>query len=325
MEVINHIFKNKNFAYYSSLGFNRLLKIAYFTGYKKGKQMVTYEDFKTRFKLLAGKNKHLIINTLSNIFTMRLIGNKTHGDLAEIGIVEFINQFMYDYKSRHVGKDKFRAKEHEEDILIIDEITKTELPVSLKAYGDGPLQLSTDSDQILFPYLETQGKDITDKKQIDDIFSASEFQDFDAINIMPLIYNENNKKCNIMIFDHSKAKNDTSRIVYVDKNQRFDFNDQSVKAGKVRKHPIFVFLNSSGKYICEVRYGGATANALQRGLWTHTKNALPFFDSMTNGWIDYSHNLTLVKLFRLALNSSKNGHKKANDILQKDIDHLKTL
>lgn len=53
--------------------------------------MSAYEDFKKRFKLLAGKNQHLVINTLSNIFTMRLIGNKTHGDLTEIGMVEFIN------------------------------------------------------------------------------------------------------------------------------------------------------------------------------------------------------------------------------------------
>ena len=28
------------------------------------------------------------------------------------------------------------------------------------------------------------------------------------------------------------------------------------------------------EYICEVRYGGASANALQRGLWTNTKNGL---------------------------------------------------
>ena len=97
---------------------------------------------------------------------MRLIGNKTHGDLAEIGMVEFINQFMYDFKSKHVGKDKFRAKEHEEDIVIINEITKTKFPLSLKAYGDGPLQLSTDSNQKLFPFLELQGKNITDEKQI---------------------------------------------------------------------------------------------------------------------------------------------------------------
>lgn len=67
--------------------------------------METYNEVKNRVKLLASKNQHLVINTLSNIFTMRLIGNKTHGDLAEIGMVEFINQFMYDYKSIHVDKD----------------------------------------------------------------------------------------------------------------------------------------------------------------------------------------------------------------------------
>lgn len=50
--------------------------------------MNAYEDFKARFKLLACKPKHLVVNTLTNIFTMRLIGNKTHGDLAEIGIVD---------------------------------------------------------------------------------------------------------------------------------------------------------------------------------------------------------------------------------------------
>ncbi|KKT35601.1 MAG: SspI [Parcubacteria group bacterium GW2011_GWA2_44_12] len=59
--------------------------------------------------------------------------------------------------------------------------------------------------------------------------------------------------------------------------------------------------------------------------WTHTKNAVDYFDSLTNGWIDYSHNHTLVKLFSLALNSSEHGHKVANEILQKDIDRLKKL
>ncbi|HEY4500486.1 MAG TPA: hypothetical protein VJH25_01710, partial [Candidatus Paceibacterota bacterium] len=132
--------------------------------------MKPYKDFKDRFKLLTSKHRHLVINTLSNIFTMRLIGNKTHGDLAEIGIAEFINQFMYDFKSIHVGKDLFRAKEREEDIVIINEVTKSKFPLSLKAYGLGPLQLSTDSEQKMFPYLEKQGKDITDKKKIAEIF-----------------------------------------------------------------------------------------------------------------------------------------------------------
>ena len=287
--------------------------------------MKTYEDFKTRFKLLAGKHKHLVVNTLSNIFTMRLIGNKTHGDLAEIGMVEFINQFMYDFKSVHVGKDKFRAKEHEEDIVIINEITKTEFPLSLKAYGDGPLQLSTDSSQKLFPFLELQRKNITDKKEIKQIFKSKEFEDFDAINVMPLIYDEKKQRCNIMIFDHKKAMEKTRRIVFVNKNKRFDFSTQNIVKGKGRKHPIFMFIDSKGNYICEVRYGGASANALQRGLWTHTQNAVSYFDSLTNGWIDYSHNHTLVKLFGLALNSSEQGHKLANSILQKDISHLKTI
>lgn len=287
--------------------------------------MTNYEEFKNRFKLLASKNKNLIINTLSNIFTMRLIGNKTHGDLAEIGVVEFINQFMYDFKSIHVGKDLFRAKEHEEDIVIINEITKTKFPVSLKAYGDGPLQLSTDSDQKMFPFLERKGKDITDRNKIKEVFHSKEFAAFDAINILPLIYDEKKQRCNIMIFDYKKAIDEAQRIVYVGKNQKFDIEKKSVIPGKGRSHPIFMFVDSNGNYICEVRYGGASANALQRGLWTHTKKALSYFDSLTNGWIDYSYNHTLVKLFSLALNSSEQGHKLANGILQKDINRLKTL
>ena len=113
-----------------------------------------YNEFQERFKLLAQKRPDLIINTLSNIFTMRLIGNKTHGDMAEIGIAEFIHQFMYDYDSKHVGKDLFRAKEHEEDIIVINELTKCKIPISLKAYGDGPLQLSTDKEALMYPELK---------------------------------------------------------------------------------------------------------------------------------------------------------------------------
>ena len=58
-----------------------------------------YKDFTQRLKLLISKRPTLITMTLSNIFTMRLIGNKTHGDLAEIAVSEFINQYMYDFTS----------------------------------------------------------------------------------------------------------------------------------------------------------------------------------------------------------------------------------
>jgi len=67
--------------------------------------MTPYKEFAVRFKLLISKNPHLNTTTLSNIFTMRLIGNNTHGDLAEIAIAEFINQYMYDFRSVHVGKE----------------------------------------------------------------------------------------------------------------------------------------------------------------------------------------------------------------------------
>lgn len=270
-----------------------------------------YSDFITRFGLLIKKHPQLITTTLSNIFTMRLIGNKTHGDLAEIAIAEFINQYMYDFKSTHVGKDLYRAKSKEEDITIKNEISGAEFPVSLKAYGDGPLQLSTDKDFQMFPFLERYGDRIEDKESILEIFSSQEFLYFTEINILPLIYNEKKKQCNILVFDSESAKNLTSYI-------------KKELAGRGRKHPVYRFFDKDNRYICEVRYGGASANALQRGLWTHTKNALPFFTSVTNGWIDYSHNLVLVKLFSHALVSSAYGHESALEAIKKDILKLKS-
>lgn len=276
----------------------------------------SFDNFIQRFKLLAERDNHIVVNTLSNIFTMRLIGNKTHGDLAEVGITEFINQFMTDYRAIHVGKNLFRAKEREEDIVIINNKTNKEFPVSLKAYGNGPLQLSTDSDQKMFPYLESQGQEITEKNNIDLIFNSPAFDSFLGINMLSFIYDETERKCNIMVFDHEKAMRETAKIIYVGKGESFNGK------GHGRKHPIYLFLDKEDKYICEVRYGGASANALQRGLWTNTKNALNYFDSITNGWIDYTHNNSLVNLFSLALNASKTCHDEINFMLLNDIQRL---
>lgn len=269
-----------------------------------------YFNFIKRFKLLIKKQPNLIVITLSNIFTMRLIGNKTHGDLAEIAISEFINQYMYDFKSIHVGKDLYRAKSKEEDITIINEIDKTKFPVSLKAYGNGPLQLSTDKDFLMFPFLETYGDVIDKKEDIQEIFSSEAFNHFSDINVLPLIYDEKKQECNIMVFDIKKAKNEVNLI-------------KKEKAGNGRKHPVYKFFDKDNNYICEVRYGGANANALQRGLWTNTKLANDFFISVTDGWIKYSHNKTLVKLFSNALISRENGHKEAIKIIEKDIQKLR--
>ena len=269
-----------------------------------------YKDFTKRFGLLIKKHPTLITMTLSNIFTMRLIGNKTHGDLAEIAISEFINQYMYDFKSIHVGKDLYRAKSKEEDITVENEITNEKFPISLKAYGDGPLQLSTDKNFQMYPLLEGVGKKNKEKEQIAKVFENEAFSCFSEINVLPLIYDEKKQRCNILVFDAERARNETAYI-------------RKETEGAGRKHPAYRFFDKNDCYICEVRYGNATANALQRGLWTNTKNATPFFDSVTNGWVDYSHNLVLVKLFSHALVSSAKGHETALEEIKSDIARLK--
>ncbi|MBL8232367.1 MAG: hypothetical protein JNL98_27975 [Bryobacterales bacterium] len=268
-----------------------------------------YKEFTDRLKLLISKHPDLITLTLSNIFTMRLIGNKTHGDLAEIAIAEFVNQYMYDFRSVHVGKDLYRAKSKEEDIKIVNEITKAEFPVSLKAYGDGPLQLSTDKNSLMFRTLSEAGE-MNTPEAIKSIYNHAAFASFSEINVLPLIYDEKRQRCNILVFDYSAARTQTAKIV-----RRSE--------GRGRKHPVFVFLDARDEYICEVRYGDAAANALQRGLWTHTKNAIKHFDSITGGWIDYAHNLVLVKLFSHALVSSSAGHELALEKVKEDIKALK--
>jgi hypothetical protein len=272
--------------------------------------MNAYQEFCARLKLLISKNPSLITTTLSNIFTMRLIGNKTHGDLAEIAIAEFINQYMYDFKSVHVGKDLYRAKEHEEDIKIINEITKAEFPVSLKAYGDGPLQLSTDKTFQMFPRLEGIGTLIQEKEDIARIWEDPAFAEFSTMNVLPLIYDEKQQQCNILVFNSERARTSVARVAYEEK-------------GRGRTHPVYRFYDADGNYICEVRYGSGTANALQRGLWTHTKNGLKYFESLTNGWIDYSHNPVLVKLFSHALLATSKGHEAALAKLKDDIEEQK--
>jgi len=207
----------------------------------------------------------------------------------------------------HVGKDLYRAKSKEEDIKIINETTKAEFPVSLKAYGDGPLQLSTDKSCRMFKHLSKQGDDIKGRGKIQKILDDPAFSEFREINVLPLIYNEKGQRCNIMVFDYRRAIDETF----------------SIKKKKGRKHPVYRFYNKNDEYICEVRYGGGTTNALQRGLWTHTKNGLQYFDSITGGWIDYSHNQTLVKLLSHALVSSEIGHTEALSTIKDDIKLLK--
>jgi len=119
-----------------------------------------------------------------------------------------------------------------------------------------------------------------------------------------------------MVFNPERAVQSISCIVFEDGTEKSS-------KGKGRKHPVYRFYDQSDRYICEVRYGGASANALQRGLWTHTKNGVHFFDSITGDWIDYSHNKLLVELFSHALVSEASAHRESLEILKQNIKSLK--
>ena len=268
-----------------------------------------YDDFIDRPATLIRKSPLLITTTLSNIFTMRLIGNKTHGDLAEIAVSEFVNQYMYDFRSVHVGKDLFRAKSREEDIKIVNELTDEEFSVSLKAYGHGPLQLSTDKEFRMYPRLLEEGDEIKGKA-VRRVLESHAFSGFKQVNVLPLIYDESRRRCNILVFDYRRAIQRTSLIV-------------KETAARGRKHPVYRFYDESQGYICEVRYGAAAANALQRGLWTHTRRGEAYFRSVTGGWVSYSTNDTLVNLFSHGLVASERGHVAALEAIKADVDRLK--
>src|SRR3989344_1056096 len=178
----------------------------------------------------------MIFSVLGNVFSMRIIGNKTHGDLAEIALTEYINRFVDGFTAKHTGKEKFRAKEFEEDIRITETSTKEEIPISIKTYGFGPLQLSTNKDVSMFSLLQKEiGK---------------------------------------------RGTGDVSKIKEILDNN----------------------------YIFEVRYGDAKANALQRGMWTHTENAEPFFKKLLIG--GYKINKPLITLIAKILVSRKDTHEK---------------
>lgn len=219
-------------------------------------------------------------------------------------------EYMYDFTSEHVGKDLYRAKKHEEDILITNELSKEKIPISLKAYGVGPLQLSTDKKFSLFPLLSQFGRDIR-HEQVQKVLKGKCFNEVRGLHVLPLIYDEKERLCNVMWFDIDRAFDSTYSIKHVEQ-------------GNGRKDPVYIFEDRDGGYICEVRYGNAQANALQRGLWTHTEKAACYFNKLFETWIQYDDNETLLELVARALVASEEGHKMALEAIMRDITHIRT-
>lgn len=258
-----------------------------------------FEKFLTVFEhSFRGKNQ-IIYSVLANVFSMRIIGNKTHGDLAEIALTEYINQFVNGFSARHTGKEKFRSKEFEEDIRVKDLRTGFEIPISIKTYGSGPLQLSTNKDNSMFTYLRKSvgSSVIKDQSAIMTILSQPCFVNFGGVNVLPLIYNEKKFAFKVIVFDLQRAYTSVKQIKFFPPR----------KLGRKKTFPIYKFFDSKSGYIFEVRYGDAKANALQRGMWTHTENAKPYFRELLSGF--YKINEPLINLISKILASPKERHE----------------
>ena len=204
----------------------------------------------------------------NNIFSFREFGNKTHGDMAEVLFDYYINKYLTKFKSTHIGKERFRAKESEEDLQIQEKKTGEKFFLSLKNYGDnGPLQIRTDKENILFDTLSKLSKKNKLIKREDIVPVLEKLLN---IHILCFLYNEKESKFRVCVIDTNAMMGKLDKI-------------KKIIPDKKRKHPIYEFLDTEGNYMFEVRYGGTTANALQRGIWTQTHKAKSVLNILFEG------------------------------------------
>ena len=109
--------------------------------------------------------------------------------------------------------------------------------------------------------------------------------------------------CNIMIYNFDLIKSKINKI-------------EKILPHGVRKYPIYKFMDDKDNYLFEVRYGGKDANALQRGIWTHTKHANSYFTSISNGEINYKIRDNLINLLSYLMIAT-------NDEINKTWEELK--
>ena len=63
--------------------------------------MSSFDKFLKKFVESFSGKEPMIFSVLGNVFSMRIIGNKTHGDLAEIAL-EYINRFVDGFTAKHL-------------------------------------------------------------------------------------------------------------------------------------------------------------------------------------------------------------------------------
>jgi hypothetical protein len=267
-----------------------------------------------RLAAVRAENQLMFDAPFVNALSMREFGNKTHGDMLEIAFVELINSELFpDINARHVGKERYRADGAEEDVLAwFVQTPEDGLDLSLKAYGSGDLQLATNSSgsmSLLLTRLVGDDPNVSttvDQDLIVRILESAPFAEFrENTNTLAAIYTE--QEFNIASLreladfntDGMGKRELQSRLAQqgieplTRSFQIMSFNtavafDAVVQiryelgeGGRGIPRPRWRFYDIDGVRIMEVRYGRAGANALQRGLWTHTVNANEYFRIVT--------------------------------------------
>ena len=269
-----------------------------------------------RLQEVRNENEERFDAPFINALSMREFGNKTHGDMLEIAFVELLNSPLFpDIGARHVGKERYRADGAEEDVLVwFLETPENTLDISLKAYGSGPLQLSTNSTGSMRELLGNQvgtNDNVSITEDIDVITEILESEPFNRFrtetNTIAAIYTEREFGINTLRemaeFDTDRMNKRTLQARLAEEGidpfnrsfQIMSFNTDDAFSSVVRiayelpviggqrvARPRWRFYDDDDVRIMEVRYGGADANALQRGLWTHTVNAIQYMTCITS-------------------------------------------
>jgi hypothetical protein len=180
----------------------------------------------------------------------------------KIDSVGMLRTLAVKYNLEFTNKKDIKVKIHD---LLMEKLSKIDIEsLSLKCYGEGPLQLNTNpTSSLINECLSHVVNGIETSQNLPlTILESEAFSSLRLSNekILAVIYNETNFTYSVILIDINDLFNKVSKIIYTPK----------IKKQNSFTYEIVKFYDKDDKYIFEVRYGKKNANALQRGLWTKT-------------------------------------------------------
>jgi hypothetical protein len=185
--------------------------------------------------------------------------------------------------------------------LLMSKISKIDIEsLSLKCYGEGPLQLSTNPTSSLIDaclYYVSDGIKTNQNLPLS-ILESDAFISLrlSSEKILAVVYNELALTYSITLIDIDDILSNVSKIIYTPK----------IKRENSFTYEIVKFYDNNDQYLFEVRYGKKDANALQRGLWTKTSGREnKSFDYIIKNK-KYSKNIEFLNKFAKLISSGIN-------------------